>query len=435
MDGGNRCALDRAHYHNCAPCPSSSPCLPSIPRSTHLVQGLGGLSIQWGAWAEGGMAAGNAATAKAVERLGMRMIAPDQGVGAIQALMLLHGIAALPAVTAVVPFRWVRFIQRLGGGPLPPMFAAFEAEAAADTAKEQTAARAGPAALPAAIEEAAGDADVKSSRHRRSSPRRRIAAASRRPVKIAAAAAAGTAASDAAASKEYMVAQVQEAVASVLGSAVGLDDPLMAAGLDSLGSGRVLHTGLLCCRSHRSAFWAESRVESGWPCQFGGEQILAMPLSLPCPAVELRNALEKQAGVELPSTLVFDYPTISALAGFMAGKVALSQQHAELAAAGYEVDWASEDEGSLGSLELMPADVAPQLRLVGASELAVRSAGDAMLCPQPCDQSIPIPVERWDVEAQAELVSGTPVQASCTWNCKVHVACLLARALSTCSLH
>ena len=66
-----------------------------LPHQCPCLQGLAGLSIQWGAWAEGGMAAANAATAKAVERLGMGMIAPDQGVGAIQALLLLlHSTAA-----------------------------------------------------------------------------------------------------------------------------------------------------------------------------------------------------------------------------------------------------------------------------------------------------------------------------------------------------
>jgi acyl carrier protein len=62
---------------------------------------------------------------------------------------------------------------------------------------------------------------------------------------------------------------VGTAVRSVLGAEVGADEPLMAAGRDSLG------------------------------------------------AVELRNALQEGAGVELPATLMFDYPTVDALAGFI----------------------------------------------------------------------------------------------------------------------
>lgn len=35
-------------------------------------------------------------------------------------------------------------------------------------------------------------------------------------------------------------------------------------------------------------------------------------------AVELRNTLETQFSLDLPATLTFDYPTISALAGYLA---------------------------------------------------------------------------------------------------------------------
>lgn len=66
---------------------------------------------------------------------------------------------------------------------------------------------------------------------------------------------------------------VTEAVQGVLGFAPGLDQPLMEAGLDSLG------------------------------------------------AVELRNSLASRfRGQDLPATLIFDYATISALAGYFAGQ-------------------------------------------------------------------------------------------------------------------
>ena len=39
-------------------------------------------------------------------------------------------------------------------------------------------------------------------------------------------------------------------------------------------------------------------------------------------AVELRNRLVAQLGVKLPNTLTFDYPTIAAVAGFIAEQVA-----------------------------------------------------------------------------------------------------------------
>ena len=67
-----------------------------------------------------------------------------------------------------------------------------------------------------------------------------------------------------------MVAEVSAAVLSILGTPVGEQQPLMEAGLDSLG------------------------------------------------AVELRNALGTAFSLELPATVTFDYPSVSALADYIA---------------------------------------------------------------------------------------------------------------------
>ena len=166
-------------------------------------QGLAGLSVQWGAWAEGGMAAANAGTVKAVERMGMGMIAPEQGICAVEGL-LLQAASAAPAVAAAVPFVWPRFIQRLGGA-VPPMFA--------DFALAATAADAPPAPTHAA------QPGRRSVRGKAGAPEPPGAGVS------------------AEAQRASVLDQVQEAVASVLGGSVGMEDPLMAAGLDSLGTG------------------------------------------------------------------------------------------------------------------------------------------------------------------------------------------------------
>ena len=110
---------------------------------------------------------------------------------------------------------------------------------------------------------------------------------------------------------------------------------------------------------------------------------------------------------------MFDYPNISALAGFLASKVTLSGPPVEASLHGEagSLGWLSDEDGSLCQ-ELLAADSAPPLCLVGASELVVRSAGDAMLSPATSDQSRPIPVERWDVEAQADLAGGVAVQVT-----------------------
>jgi acyl carrier protein len=69
--------------------------------------------------------------------------------------------------------------------------------------------------------------------------------------------------------KETLRNQVMDTVAAVIGNSVGADEPLMDAGLDSLG------------------------------------------------AVELRNGLATSTGIDLPGTLVFDYPTVGSLAGYL----------------------------------------------------------------------------------------------------------------------
>lgn len=261
------------------------------------------------------MAAANAGTAKAVERMGMGMIAPEAGILSIQRLLFQTADAAA-SLAAAVPFQWERFLRRLDG--VPPMFAEF-ADAVAGP---------GPSS------------------------------SQRAPAQAQPTAAQPLPAADPVALRGSVLAQVQDAVASVLGSSVGLEDPLMAAGLDSLGT------------------------------------------------VELRNALEKQAGLELPSTLVFDYPTVDAITTLLAGKLAALQSQAgagsdSLAAPAY-----------YESAELQPvgAERPAAPKLIGISELVVRSAGNALLQSSPSDQPRPIPVSRWDVEAQAELCGGIPVQ-------------------------
>ena len=262
------------------------------------------------------MASATAATAKAVERMGMGMIAPEAGIAAFQAV-LLRGLAGASAVESVVPFKWDRFMPRLSGAP-----AMFEEFAGAGAASAATVAGAS-AGMPAAQARAGGAAGGASAEEQR----------------------------------QYVLGQVQEAVASVLGAPVGLEDPLMAAGLDSLGT------------------------------------------------VELRNALESRAGIELPATMVFDYPTINALTGFLATKLITSAAAADgLPEAGYSFDLYEPY-----TTELARAEGGAAERMIGISELVVRTPGDAFLTTQPSDQPRQVPLERWDLESLTELCGGMPV--------------------------
>ena len=45
-------------------------------------------------------------------------------------------------------------------------------------------------------------------------------------------------------------------------------------------------------------------------------------------AVELRNALTARYNLDLPLTVIFDYPTVAALAALIAGKLAAAEQPA-----------------------------------------------------------------------------------------------------------
>ena len=204
--------------------------------------------------------------------------------------------------------------------------------------------------------------------------RRRSSAPSRRQrgQVSASAAAAGSAAAGVSVSAEahraFMLGQVQQAVAAVLGRAdIDAQEPLMAAGLDSLSS------------------------------------------------VELRNSLEGKLGAELPTTLVFDCPTMAALAGFLASKIQPGGAGAELAAAAdsasdsdsysSEASYSWDEEGAGSG---MPASLAlPRQRarqVVAVTGMVVRAPGDALAVIQPVDAVQLVPASRWNLEAHAGVL-------------------------------
>ncbi len=77
-------------------------------------QGLSSTSVQWGAWAGAGMAAQDARTAARIERMGMGMMQPAQGLAALEgALGSIWVSGPAPAVLAATPFSWQRFLARL----------------------------------------------------------------------------------------------------------------------------------------------------------------------------------------------------------------------------------------------------------------------------------------------------------------------------------
>ena len=185
------------------------------------------LSLQWGPWAESGMAARHGARdAQRWDAFGITPIAPDAGMALLERLPGLPDAGAL----AVFAVDWSRYLGRLYGGQWP------------DTYRELTAqqAPAQPKAATAALAE-------------------RLLAA------------------PAAQRRELLEQALQHTVAAVLGlppgSVIGERQRLFDMGLDSLA------------------------------------------------AVELRNRLALQLGRDLRSTLLFDFPTLQALAGHIEGSV------------------------------------------------------------------------------------------------------------------
>ena len=88
-----------------APVAAGSPCTALCPP---LLPGLTSSSVQWGAWASIGMVASNTAVHRAMHRSGVGMLQPQQGLAAMR--QLLDSPAATPQLAAI-PFVWSRFMQ------------------------------------------------------------------------------------------------------------------------------------------------------------------------------------------------------------------------------------------------------------------------------------------------------------------------------------
>ena len=169
-------------------------------------QGQAGVSsIQWGGWAGGGMAGGDASTASRLACMGMPLITPSQGLTALAAVM--QGFTThqphLDAVLGMVPFKWDTFMKNLPPGQAG-IFAEFAQPSTGSHSSSQTSSE--------ELQHQAGS--------KRTVKQHEGASHGDQPETLSAA----------------VLSQVSAGVTSVLGTTLAVDASLMEQGLDSLAS-------------------------------------------------------------------------------------------------------------------------------------------------------------------------------------------------------
>lgn len=180
-------------------------------------QGLAAFSIAWGAWGGAGMAAANPAVAARLARVGVAAIQPVAGLAALEQAT----VAARSGIVMAAALLWERLL--VDGRQQAPYFAEFAAVAAAVAAQTGD-----PAGADASV-------TVAVARSRRPEQPAKQAAVLE-PAKAAAAASLPPWATMGREERvAFFVSQLSALVAHAAGKEVGPNEPLLSAGLDSLG--------------------------------------------------------------------------------------------------------------------------------------------------------------------------------------------------------
>ncbi len=292
----------------------------------HRQQASGGAAtaVQWGAWASSGMA--SEAVLKRLNRIGQGMITAEQGLLSLNAILRCASATAAPSMAqvAVNDFLWAAYLKE----SCPPFFAEFKPEIS--TEDQST--------LPL-FDGAKG---------------RSIAAKQAKG-------AAKSSASDPAALRQQVHSEVRAAILQVLGQSIGYEEPLMSAGLDSLGS------------------------------------------------VEFSNVLAQKLSVAMPGTLVFDYPSVSAVTDFLAAQMAKNVSSSETVESEEEDAGIAEElpVGPWGSASLSMPE-APQRASIAVVAMAIRQlqTDSSSILPAGVvtDKIQRVPLARWDLDGAEALL-------------------------------
>ena len=193
-------------------------------------QGICAASIAWGAWGGTGMAAADGAVAARLHRVGIAAIQPEAGLAALEKAVCLS-VAAGSGTMMAAGLVWERLL--VGGRQHKPFFAEFAADAAIAVQQQAVA------AMPGAAPSAAASGGSSGRMQRRSAPAdavlQPLASESNLPAWHYLAPAERVV---------FFSDEISALVARAAGKAVGLDEPLLSAGLDSLGKKFLL---VLCC--------------------------------------------------------------------------------------------------------------------------------------------------------------------------------------------